>query len=401
MRIAAALLVVLASASAFSQTGWGRYRVTASTAAEAQRISDCPLGLFSESVKLGETDLIVGPGELVEIAKLRLPAQFIGELPNPENWASTHGSPLDDYQSQYLRYDAIIAQYETWRLANSRWIKRTQVGTTVNGRAIWAYRFYSNTSLVGQTPVRSVVINCGIHAREWISPAVGMYIMNNLITSAQTRDVFQRQIPWGTEFYIVPVMNADGYEYCWTNNRMWRKNRRPNSGGSFGVDLNRNFSKGWGLAGSSGSPSSDTYRGPAAFSEPETNGLRNYLSSIKPVAAFVDFHSYGQYVLWPWGYTENLAPGDPWLRSTGMLMKQSLQDASGMNWTAGPTGTALYIASGVSPDYFYDRFNSPAYTIELRDTGQFGFILPESQILPAQVEAWAAFKTLVRNMLVR
>jgi len=375
--------------------------VTTANPQQVRRLADCSLGLFSESVSLGETDMIVGPGELPKLYALNLPAVWVSALPNPEKWEQTHPSMQDDYQNQYLRYDAIIAQYETWRASYPGLISRTQIGTSAGGRAVWAYRLFAPSKMGARTAVRSVVINNGIHAREWISPAVGMFVLNTLINFLVNGPA-QTGLPDATEYYFIPVMNVDGYEYCWTNNRMWRKNRRNNGNGTFGVDLNRNFSKGWGLnSGSSGSTSSETYRGPTAFSEPETSGFRDFLGTIKPVAAFVDFHSYGQYVLWPWGYQSTTAPGNSWLTTIGLMMKQSLFDAGGMNYTAGPTSTTLYLASGVSPDYVYDRFNSPAFTIELRDTGEFGFILPENQILPTQIEAWAAFKTLVQNMMLR
>lgn len=395
------LAIVLAAAAA-AQSGWSRYRVRLQTPSQAQRLTDSNLPLFSDNVQLGDTDVIVGPGQLVELAKLNLPSWWVSNLPDPRNWQARIGMLADDYQLNYLRYDAIIAKYEGWRLANSNWITRQAIGTTWNGRTLWAYRFYAQ--LPGgavRVPKRSVVINCGIHAREWISPAVGMYLFDQLIQSYRTRSEFASRIPRGTAFYFIPVLNVDGYEFCWTDDRYWRKNRRSNGSNRWGVDLNRNFSEGWGGQGSSSNPSSDTYRGPAAFSEPESTALRNYVDTIEPVAGFIDFHSYGQYILWPWGYKTALCPGDPWLRSLGLKMKAAIQGAGGLSYTAGPSASTLYVASGVTPDYFYARFNAAAYTIELRDTGQFGFVLPESQILPTQVEAWPAFQELAAHLTIR
>jgi murein tripeptide amidase MpaA len=228
-----------------------------------------------------------------------------------------------------------------------------------------------------------------------------MYLFDQLIQSYKTRSEFATRIPKGTAFYFIPVLNADGYEFCWTDDRYWRKNRRSNGNNRWGVDLNRNFSKGWGGQGSSSNPSSDTYRGPSAFSEPESNALRNYLDFIEPVAGFIDFHSYGQYILWPWGYQTSLSPGDAWLRALGLAMKQSIFSVNAKSYTAGPSASTLYVASGITPDYAYDRFNAAAYTIELRDTGEHGFVLPENQILPTQVETWPAFTDLVARLTVR
>jgi len=226
--------------------------------------------------------------------------------------------------------------------------------------------------------------------------------MDRLIQATFVRSGFTATVPLGTAFYIVPSFNPDGYEYSWTNNRLWRKNRRNNGGGAFGVDINRNFSKGWGLnSGSSGSPSSDTYRGPSAFSERESAALRDFMNTMPPIDAMIDFHSYGQHVLYPWGYTETPAPGDAWLAATGTAMEHAIEGVWGSSYDSGQTSTTLYLVSGKGPDYIYDRWNTAAYTIELRDTGEFGFLLPEDQILPTAQEAWAGVQELVRRMLMR
>ncbi len=399
MRLPFVFAFVALIAAATAQTGWSRYRVYTYNEAEIQRLANCPLELFSDNIHLGETDMIVAPGQFKDLAKLKLNIRWISELPDPRNWDQRPGS--DDFHTNYLSYANMIAQYEVWRAQYPDFLRRYAIGTTWNGNTVWVYRFFNN--LTGDRLVRqSFLITCGIHAREWISPAVGMHLMDKLLESTFIRSGFTSTVPVGTAFYIVPSLNPDGYVYTWTNDRLWRKNRRNNGGGVYGVDLNRNFSMGWGLnSGSSGTPSSSTYRGPSAFSEPETTALRNFLDTIPPVAAHIDFHSYGQYVLWEWGFTTALAPGDAWLRATGLDMKQSIFDKHGMNYTAGPTSTTLYLVSGKGPDYTYNRSNSASYTIELRDTGQFGFLLPESQILATQEEAWEGFAKLVQRMLFR
>lgn len=382
---------------AMAQLDWNRYRVTAFSDSDIQTVTDCDLGLFSESVGR-ETDLIVGPGEFKKLQALRLPFEWIGKLKDPTNIKKDPGPDADDYRTKYLRYDEIIAQYEAWRTEFPQMVSRSSVGTSRNGRPIYAYEFYPPR---GARPRQSVVMICGIHAREWISPAVGMHVFRQMLDAYIEKGPFYRNSPPHTSYHVIPVINPDGYEYTFTNNRFWRKNRRNNGNGSYGVDLNRNLSKGWGGSGSSGNTSSETYRGPSAFSEPETSGFRDWLGQIPPVAAFVDFHSYGQYILWPWGYTSTPAPGTSWLSATGLAMKNAIQNQSGLSYTTGPTSTTLYLASGVTPDYVYDRFNAAAYTIELRDTGEYGFDLPATQITPTQDEAWAAVEILAERQLVR
>lgn len=403
-RFGVLLLLAAMAVCASAEAGWARYRVFVRDANEAQRLSDSNLGLFSDDVTIGATDIIVGPNDGPELLNLKMPFTFISDLRDPKGW--DQGAPeAIDYRNQYFRYASILSQYEEWRAAYPSLITRTQVGTSWGNRPIYAYRLKPAGR---DNPVRSVVVICGIHAREWISPAVGMHVFERLIanfsgpvSTGPLANGGGLRFPKGTAYYMIPVINPDGYEYSWTNNRYWRKNRRNNGNGTFGVDLNRNFAKGWGGAGSSSNTNSDTYRGPSAFSEPETNGFQQWLGTIPPVAGYIDFHSYGQYILWPWGYTETLAPGDSWLRATGTAMRDGIFGLYNSTYTIGPTATALYLASGASPDYVYDRFNAAAYTIELRDEGQYGFVLPENQISATQDEGWTGFVRLVQRVLNR
>src|SRR5690606_14934327 len=118
----------------------------------------------------------------------------------------------------------------------------------------------------------------GQHAREWINIPVPIYHAEQLLTRYDT-DPEIRALVDSVEFIFVPTMNPDGYEYTWTNNRLWRKNRRdhPNSS-CFGVDLNRNWGFQWGGAGASTNRCNDTYRGTAPFSEPETQVMRDFIT---------------------------------------------------------------------------------------------------------------------------
>lgn len=111
-------------------------------------------------------------------------------------------------------------------------------------------------------------------------------------------------------WYVLPVHNPDGYEYTHQTDRLWRKNRGPNSGGCKGVDLNRNYGYKWGGKGTSANACQEIYRGRSAFSEPESAAVKNFFASTKErFNAFLTFHSYGQYILHPWGY-DDLVPPD-------------------------------------------------------------------------------------------
>lgn len=140
----------------------------------------------------------------------------------------------------------------------------------------------------------------GIHAREWISPATVSYVANEIVENFEELPDYMQN----TDYYILPVANPDGYEYTFTSDRLWRKNMRQHGRQCPGVDLNRNFGYQWGGKGTSATPCHQTYRGVTAFSEPETAAIRAYVSKLggKYLKGFVSFHSYGQYILFPWGY---------------------------------------------------------------------------------------------------
>lgn len=396
------VLIGLALAAAAQASEWYRVAVYAADEKQAQMICDSPLGLFSESVVVGNTDLIVGPGEWPQLLALGLPFRIVGKLPDPTNWADRYGAGDGNWQTEYLRYNAIIAVYENWRALNSNRIKRYQIGTTWENRPVYVYHYRQSLWRPPSLPPRKkVVVLGGTHAREWISPAVTMYLFNKLIT-APWNDPGLWALLNNFDFYFVPVLNPDGYEFSWTNNRMWRKNRRNNGGGSYGVDLNRNYSKGWGGQGSSGNPSSETYRGPAAFSEPETNGLRQFLQSVGylELGGFIDYHSYGQLVLWPWTYTTSPLPEPErtWHSQAGNQYRLGILGAGGLPYTSGQASTTLYVAGGTSKDWGWDAHRAISFTVEMRDTGQNGFLLPPDQIIPTGEENWGGFKAFLQYL---
>jgi len=188
-------------------------------------------------------------------------------------------------------------------------------------------------------------------------------------------------------FDIVPLVNPDGYEYAWSTNRLWRKNRRANSGGTYGVDLNRNWDDHWGGEGSSKTPSSDTYCGTKAFSEPESSALANYMSSLPNIVSGIDFHSYSQLILRPYGWTNANSPDEPELRAIGDGVHYTIQEVYGMDYES-VKSIELYITTGTSTDWWYQEGIWAPYCIELRDTGRYGFILPANQIVPVGQEIW-------------
>ncbi len=251
-------------------------------------------------------------------------------------------------------------------------------GLSIQGRTIRGLRI-ANDAFGDPDCKPTILYNACQHSREWISPMVAMYAADRLV-AAHGADPDLTALIDRAEIIIVPVVNPDGYEYTWTTNRLWRKNRRNNGNGTFGVDLNRNWGVGWGLnSGSSGSGSSETYRGTAPFSEPETDVVRALAESRPRLAAHVDLHSYGQLLLAPWGYTADLPPGHATFQMLGAEMQQIIKSVHNRTYVHGPTYTVLYAISGGATDWFWGDRDAHSFLFELRGSG---FILPPEEIIP-------------------
>lgn len=298
-----------------------------------------------------------------EAARLARPAAL-----RPTDWFAEY----HDYEAigDRLRYLATLAP-ERARLQ--------AIGGSVEGRPIWALR----VGTPGQTPV---LINGTQHAREWIAGAVATCVADRLVRDYD-RDPQIRDFVDHTDLWIVPVVNPDGYQYTWAGHRYWRKNRR----GGFGVDLNRNFAVGWGGDGSSGTRRSDIYRGEYAFSEPESAALRD-LALRERIAMHIDFHSYGQLLLYPWGYTATPAPDRDRFAAVGDRMATAMYIPHETHYRLMPS-VQLYPAGGTMSDWLYGGAHAMSYTVELRPQ-KVGFVLPPEQIRPTCDEGLAALLTL-------
>lgn len=192
-------------------------------------------------------------------------------------------------------------------------------------------------------------------------------------------------------------MNPDGYEYTHTSDRLWRKNRRPHTFCS-GVDLNRNYGYKWGGQGASRQPCAETFAGSGPFSEPETKAVQDFLtSSAANFKGSLSFHSYGQYILYPWGYDRKVPPDHADLKKVGDEGAAAIKAINGNEYTVGPAGNTLYPASGGSDDWAKGTMKFKySYTVELRDTGRHGFMLPADQILSTGKETLAFMEVMAK-----
>jgi len=301
-----------------------------------------------------------------------------GELP---------GTYFDDY-----RTNEQISEYMN-ALAALRpdLVTRQPIGQSTDGREIYAIR----VTAPGQGPKPIILMNSLQHAREWITGATGSYIIDRLVRNPDVDPRIDALLN-DFEIILVPVLNPDGYAWTWSNDRMWRKNRRPAPVGSscMGVDNNRNWGAFWGLVnGSSGEPCGETYRGVAPFSEPENQAMRDFATAHPRIVSYVDIHSYGRHILSSYGHQQ--APPEhvsEVLDDLNNRLMAAISAVNGPRWRGGPTFSNLYAVSGGSKDWFFADRAVLGWVWELGD--ESSFVLPPTAIMPSGREILAGVLTL-------
>jgi hypothetical protein len=293
----------------------------------------------------------------------------------------------------YLRYADQVAWVQSAAAASS--IAQTfSVGRSYGGRDMIGVVINPT-----RTDLPTIWIDSNIHAREWISSASTLYVIDQILTGTSADAVRMRN---NYRWYILPNHNPDGYEYSWTNDRLWRKTRSPNSGSACtGTDPNRNWDENWGGPGSSTLPCSDTYAGASAFSEVENRNVRDFLTSIASrTNVFISIHCYSQYWLVPWGgYSYKPSDYNELLR-VGNLAATAIRGVNGLSFVVGTPPDILYVAAGGSFDWAKSKLNiAYSYSPELRPgpNASNGFDIAASNITPSGAETFAAIVATVTN----
>ncbi|UJR21272.1 hypothetical protein I4U23_024366 [Adineta vaga] len=277
------------------------------------------------------------------------------------------------------------------------------VGQSYEKRDLKGLKISSNKAAVKSdgTPVnakKAVWWDGGIHAREWISPATNIYIAHALLSNYSV-DPTITHIVDQFDYYILPVFNVDGYAYTWTKDRLWRKTRSKTSDPRcFGADPNRNWDYHWCEGGASHDPCDDTYCGSKPFSEVETQQVSKFIGDHKDtIVHYINFHSFSQLWMTPWGYTTQ-KPAQFKLQDDGSAQAvEALRAIFGTRYVHGNIGSTIYVASGNTVDWTSGTANITfSYAVELRDTGRYGFLLPENQIIPSGQETLAGELALLK-----
>merc|ERR1712080_37575 len=324
-------------------------------------------------------------------------AEDVGVLMEEELVPATNASkPSTEHSMDWTSYHAIEDMYEWFDYLESKYdfCQTENIGKSHEGKDMIVMKVCKGGC--GKKP--AMWIDSGIHAREWISPAVGTYMLNELVENDADHPELTQNLDW----YFLPSHNPDGYRVTRDDDRMWRKTTTQYSGDSCrGTDANRNWDYHWGENGASPSSCSGTYHGPEPFSEVEARNVRDFVSVHKDNIKFYQtLHSYSQLVLMPWGYTEDHAPGYAAMLDLGYRGNEAIYAQHHKTYEVGCIPCVLYTASGTSLDWALGVAGIPyVYSIELRDTGHYGFILPPDQIIPTGEETWAFHVVAARQMI--
>nr|XP_060623733.1 carboxypeptidase B-like [Anolis sagrei ordinatus] len=296
---------------------------------------------------------------------------------------------------KYNRWELIEAWTADIANENPTLVSRSQIGTTFEGRPMHLLK----VGVPGGNK-KAIFMDCGFHAREWISPAFCQWFVRQAVRTYGTETIMTQLLD-NLDFYVLPVLNIDGYVYTWEKSRMWRKTRSANPGSScIGTDPNRNLDAGWCTLGASKRPCDDTYCGSAPESEKETKALANFIrQNLSTIKAYLTIHSYSQLLLYPYSYTYDVTKDNVELNRLAKATVQELATVHGTKYTYGPGATTIYPAAGGSDDWAYDQGIKYSFTFELRDTGRYGFALPESQIKPTCEETLVAVKHIASYVL--
>ena len=247
--------------------------------------------------------------------------------------------------------------------------QKTSIGNTIENRPIWMIKISDNVGIDENEP--EVLYDALHHAREPLSMEATIVFMDWLVTNYGT-DPDATLIVDERELYFVPCLNPDGYEYNFLTNPggggMWRKNRKNNGDGTFGVDLNRNYATQWSApnGGSSTATNSETYRGSAPFSEPETQAIEAFAAS-RPFVTVFTTHTYQDVLLRPYGWVL----GDPANVADYNTLGAYYVQENGIQH--GSISALLYIAAGTSVDHHHTARGTITFSAELGRSNEGGF----------------------------
>jgi carboxypeptidase T len=323
-------------------------------ALQMQKLNQLGFDIAGVDIEKKIVDLVVSDEEIKELAKLDL--KIVEVRPFEQTSAP---------DSSYLTAEEVSTKMQEFATNFPQITALRSIGKTGEGRDLWAIKISDNPA-TRETEEPTILFNAMHHAREVMTPEVAVDTIQMLLNGY---GVDSKTTHWvnHNEIWVLPMLNPDGNNKVWTSSSMWRKNNR----GGFGVDINRNYPYQWNFcSGSSGSEYSETYRGPSAASEPETQALMKLVSEIKPVFD-ISYHSYSELVLYPYGCDGQHTPNHDMVEGIGQEMANLLvRDSGSGRYTAGTPWETLYSVDGADIDWMYNQHQVIAYVIEVNGASQ-------------------------------
>ncbi|KAM3414343.1 hypothetical protein BST61_g10990 [Cercospora zeina] len=283
--------------------------------------------------------------------------------------------------------------------------QRFTVGSSFENREIFGVKLFGNGTAINKP---ALIWHGTVHAREWISTMTVEFLAASIADGYKKGDPEFTSILDKFDVYVLPVVNPDGFVFSQRLDRLWRKNRVPGPSllgrVCYGTDMNRNWPYQWtgDPNGASTDPCAQTYKGRSPGDTPEIKALTAHMKTVtdrQNLVQYIDFHSYGNYLLSPYGYTANVPANSAQQVSLAERAAAAIEAVHGTEYTTGPSGATLYPTTGSSCDYANDVAGADySYTFELRDTGTFGFLLPANQIRPTGEEVLAGVKVLLAGI---
>ena len=274
------------------------------------------------------------------------------EYPTPVNYTFGSMGGYHTYQEMLGILDQMAAMYPNIFKARE---PITTAYTTHEGNPIYWIKISDNPTIDEDEP--EVFYNALHHAREPNSLSQMIFYLWYVLENYETDDYIKHLVD-NTEMYFIPCINVDGYLYNENTNAggggLWRKNRRDNGDGTFGVDLNRNYPYQWGFndSGSSPNTASETYRGPSPGSEPEIQMIMEFCNSHEFQIA-LNYHTYGNLLIYPWGYVDGPSPDDEIFKGFAAAMVKENEYLAGYG-----SETVGYTVNGASDDWMYGEQTS-------------------------------------------
>jgi carboxypeptidase T len=408
---AAALLVVTAwsagaqePAAAPPAPDRGYYTLTGADTIEQRTQVISSADVLQEGHDGGPMELIASPQQAEELRaqgyELKLTGDVDAQLAKRSGGPSTNDVGAADFPAGdegFHTYDELVAEVDATATDHAQIAQKGSIGSSFEGRDLPFVKISDNVATDEDEP--EVLFTCNMHAREHLTTEMCLHIIKRF-TDGYGSDQTVTGFVDSREIFVIPTQNPDGSEFDIPGGEYqgWRKNRQPNSDGSVGTDINRNFAYKWGCCGGSDdNPSGETYRGASAASAPETAAVQAFADS-RQFKAHIDFHTFSELVLWPFGYTEDDV-------TEGMTQEQRDHFASIGEQMAATNGytpeqaSDLYITDGSIDDWMWGTHGALSYTFEMFPSGGGidGFYPPDEEIGPQTTRNDAAVDILLTN----